>query len=67
MHIDLLMRPTYVDDNDAMAALFSSGESDIANQQCEGLLKRKALLLSAQSRRDFPASITRVQINRWSL
>src|SRR6266487_1514817 len=41
MHIGLLMRPTYVDGNDVIAALFSSGDSGIANQQCEGLLKRK--------------------------
>jgi hypothetical protein len=32
MHVGLLMRPTYVDGNDAIAALFSSGDSGIANQ-----------------------------------
>src|SRR6266446_9496856 len=57
MHIGLLMRPTYVDGNDVIAALFSSGGSGIANQQCEVLLKRKLRYsFSAQSRRDFPAS-----------
>ena len=62
------MRPTYVDGNDVIAVLFSSGDSGIANQQCEGLLKRKLRYsFSAQSRRDFPASVRRGQINRWSL
>jgi hypothetical protein len=66
--VDLLMGPTYVDGSDVMAALFSSGDSGIANQQCEGLLKRKLrYCFSAQSRRDFPAGIRRGQINRWSL
>ncbi len=68
IHIGLLMRPTYVDGNYVIAALFSSGDSGIANQQCEGLLKRKLRYsFSAQSRRDFPASVRRGQINRWSL
>ncbi len=68
MHIGLLMRPTYVDGNDVIAALFSSGDSGIANQQCEGFLKRKLRYsFSAQSRRDFPGSVRRGQINRWSL
>jgi hypothetical protein len=38
---DAYWSPTYVDGNDVIAALFSSGDSGIANQQCEGLLKRK--------------------------
>src|SRR6266404_8878774 len=44
MHIGLLMRPTYVDGNDVIAALFSSGGSGIANQQCEGFAKTETAL-----------------------
>jgi hypothetical protein len=43
--------------HDMIAALFWSGDSGIANQQCEGLPKRKLRYpFSAQSRRNFPAS-----------
>ena len=45
IHIGLLMRPTYVDGNYVIAALFSSGGSGIANQQCEGFAKTETALL----------------------
>ncbi len=42
------------DGNEVIGALFSSGDSGIANQQCEGFLKRKLhYSFRAQSRRDF--------------
>ena len=54
------------DGNEVIGALFSSGDSGIANQQCEGFLKRKLhYSFRAQSRRDFPANVRRGQINRW--